>query len=77
MCEVEGELTPDFYPDVTAMVDLAMKTVVFLPSSPCYFLLNLFTVSICPQRHYHPDVKRLANALLHKNSSDHGELSKK
>ena len=21
MCEVEGELTPDFYPDVTAMVD--------------------------------------------------------
>ncbi|KAK7110009.1 nucleolar complex protein 3 homolog [Littorina saxatilis] len=29
------------------------------------------------RRHYHPHVKRLATALLHKSTSDKGELSKK
>ncbi|XP_076438020.1 nucleolar complex protein 3 homolog [Babylonia areolata] len=29
------------------------------------------------KKHYHPDVKRLANALLHKSSSSQGDLSQK
>lgn len=29
------------------------------------------------KKHYHPDVKRLANALLHKSSSNQGDLSQK